>query len=136
MCRSTSSPARRRRRSTGRKSRVQLPTTPGQLEATEATVENIIKKLDKVPFQEIGDDLTKAINQLDQTLVARARHARERARYAGEHQQSYRAKLRAGPADRQYAAGGEPRGAIGARARRLSRAPSRGAPPRQDGEAK
>ncbi len=48
---------------------VQLPTTPGQLEATEATVENIIKKIDKVPFQEIGDDLHKAITELDKTLV-------------------------------------------------------------------
>jgi len=48
---------------------VQLPTTPGQLESTEATVENIIKKLDKVPFQEIGNDLRKAITQLDKTLM-------------------------------------------------------------------
>jgi paraquat-inducible protein B len=48
---------------------VQLPTTPGQFEATEATVENIIKKLDKVPFQEIGDSLHKAITELDKTLV-------------------------------------------------------------------
>ena len=48
---------------------VQLPTISGQLEATEATVEDIIKKLDKVKFQEIGDDLRKAINQLDKTLV-------------------------------------------------------------------
>ncbi len=48
---------------------VQLPTTPGQLEATEATVENIIEKLDKVPFQEIGDSLHKAITELDKTLV-------------------------------------------------------------------
>ena len=48
---------------------VRLPTTPGQLEATEATVESIIKKLDKVPFQEIGDDLHKAITELDKTLV-------------------------------------------------------------------
>lgn len=48
---------------------VQLPTTPGQFQATEATVENIIKKLDKVPFQEIGEDLPKAFAQLDKTLV-------------------------------------------------------------------
>jgi len=48
---------------------VQLPTAPGQLEATEATVENIIKKVDKMPLQEIGVDLNKAINQLDSTLV-------------------------------------------------------------------
>jgi paraquat-inducible protein B len=49
---------------------VQLPTTSGQFEATEATVENIIEKLDKVPFQEIGDDLQKAIVQLNATLVS------------------------------------------------------------------
>jgi paraquat-inducible protein B len=49
---------------------VQLPTSPGQLEATEATVENIINKLNKVPFQEIGVDLNKSILQLDKTLVA------------------------------------------------------------------
>ena len=49
---------------------IQLPTTPGQLQATEATVENIIKKLDKVPLQEIGEDLHKAIGQLDTTLVS------------------------------------------------------------------
>jgi paraquat-inducible protein B len=47
----------------------QLPTTSGQFVATEATVENIIKKLDKVPFQEIGDNLQKAIAQLNATLV-------------------------------------------------------------------
>ena len=47
----------------------QLPTTAGQLEATEASVENIINKLDKVQFQEIADDLQKAIAQLNATLV-------------------------------------------------------------------
>ncbi len=49
---------------------VRLPTTPGQLEATEATVENIIKKVDKMPLQEIGDNLNKAIASLDLTLVS------------------------------------------------------------------
>ena len=48
---------------------VQLPTTPGQLQATEATVANIIKKLDKVQFDQISNDLHKAITQLDVTLV-------------------------------------------------------------------
>lgn len=48
---------------------VQLPTTPGQLQATEATVENIIKKLDKVKFDQISNDLDKTITQLDDTLV-------------------------------------------------------------------
>jgi paraquat-inducible protein B len=48
---------------------VRLPTTSGQFAATEATVENIIAKLDKVPFQEIGEDLQKAIVQLNTTLA-------------------------------------------------------------------
>lgn len=48
---------------------VQLPTTSGQFAATEATVENIIAKLNKVPFEEIGEDLHEAITQLDTTLV-------------------------------------------------------------------
>jgi paraquat-inducible protein B len=52
---------------------VQLPTTSGQFEATEATVENIINKLNRVPFQEIGVDLNKSILQLDKTLVAAQR---------------------------------------------------------------
>ena len=49
---------------------VQLPTTPGQLEATEATVEDIITKVDKMPLQEIGENLRKAIGDLDLTLVS------------------------------------------------------------------
>ena len=49
---------------------VQLPTVTGQLQATEATVENIIDKLNKVPFQEIGVNLQKAIAQLNETLLA------------------------------------------------------------------
>jgi paraquat-inducible protein B len=49
---------------------VQLPTTKGQFEATEATVESILNKLDKVPFQEISEDLHKAITQLDKTMVS------------------------------------------------------------------
>ena len=32
-------------------------------------MENIIKKLDKAQFQQIGEDLHKAITQLDATLV-------------------------------------------------------------------
>jgi paraquat-inducible protein B len=48
----------------------QLPTTPGELEAMEASLGNIIRKLDKVPIQAIGDDLRKAIGELDRTLVS------------------------------------------------------------------
>jgi paraquat-inducible protein B len=49
---------------------VTLPTTPGELQAIEANVISIIKKLDQVPFKGIGDDLRKAIAELDRTLVS------------------------------------------------------------------
>jgi paraquat-inducible protein B len=49
---------------------VRLPTIPGQLQATEATVENIIKKVDQMPLKEIGDNLRKTIADLDLTLVS------------------------------------------------------------------
>src|SRR5262245_6137768 len=49
---------------------VRLPTIPGELEALEARVVNIIKKLDEIPFKAIGVDLRKAIVELDQTLVS------------------------------------------------------------------
>lgn len=49
---------------------VQLPTIPGQLQATEATVEEIIKKVDKMPLKEIGDNVRKALADLDLTLVS------------------------------------------------------------------
>jgi len=49
---------------------VQLPTVPGQLEETEAKVENIIKKLDQMPLQQIGDNVQKSLADLDLTLVS------------------------------------------------------------------
>ncbi len=49
---------------------VELPIMPGELQAIEANVVNIIKKLDQVPFKGIGDDLQKAIVELDRTLVS------------------------------------------------------------------
>jgi len=49
---------------------VQFPTVPGEVEAIEANVTSIIKKLDQVPFKGIGDDLRKAIGELDQTLIS------------------------------------------------------------------
>ena len=49
---------------------VQLPTIPGQLQVMETKVTDIINKLDKMPLQQIGDELTTAIAELDQTLVA------------------------------------------------------------------
>ena len=49
---------------------VRFPTIPGEMEAIEASVINIIKKLDQVPFKEIGDDLRTSIQDLDHTLVS------------------------------------------------------------------
>jgi paraquat-inducible protein B len=49
---------------------VQLPTAPGQLEAIEASATGILRKIDQIPFKEIGDDLHKAIVELDRTLVS------------------------------------------------------------------
>lgn len=49
---------------------VRLPTTPGQFEAIEASLGNIVKKLDQVPIEAIGNDLRKAIADFDATLVS------------------------------------------------------------------
>jgi paraquat-inducible protein B len=49
---------------------VQLPTVPGQLEATEERVNNIIDKLNKLPLKEIADNLNKTLGDLDLTLVS------------------------------------------------------------------
>jgi paraquat-inducible protein B len=48
---------------------VELPTIPGELQQIEASVVNIIKKIEKLPFKAIGDDLQKAIVSFDQTLA-------------------------------------------------------------------
>lgn len=50
------------------KSPVAIPTVPGELEAIEASVVNIIKKLDRLPLEEIGEDVRSAIVDLDHTL--------------------------------------------------------------------
>jgi len=49
---------------------VELPTMPGEVAAIEASVVNIIKKLDQLPFDKIGADIQTAIVDLDRTLVA------------------------------------------------------------------
>ncbi len=46
-----------------------LPAIPGELEAIEASAASIIKKLDQVPYKQIGDDLRKVMAELDRTLV-------------------------------------------------------------------
>ena len=48
----------------------EVPTIPGQLQVMETKVTDVINKLDKMPLQQIGDELTTAIAELDQTLVA------------------------------------------------------------------
>jgi len=49
---------------------VQLPTIPGDLQTTERKVEDIVDKVDKMPFTEIGDQLKNALGQLNLTLVS------------------------------------------------------------------
>jgi paraquat-inducible protein B len=48
----------------------QLPTTPGQLEAVEAGLGDMVKKLNKLPLQQIGANLQKSLSDLDLTLVS------------------------------------------------------------------
>jgi paraquat-inducible protein B len=47
-----------------------LPTTPGDIAAIEAKVVSIIDKLDKLPIEEIGDDLRRVIADLDKAIVS------------------------------------------------------------------
>lgn len=49
---------------------VRLPTAPGQLEALQASAARILDKIDRIPFQEIGSSLQRAISQLDGTLAS------------------------------------------------------------------
>ena len=53
---------------------VELPTIRGDLQTTERKVEEIVDKVDQLPFIEIGDELRTALGQLNLTLVS-ARHA-------------------------------------------------------------
>lgn len=49
---------------------VRLPTIPGEVEQLEARLASILKKVDQLPFQAIGKDLRKALDELDRTLVS------------------------------------------------------------------
>ena len=49
---------------------IRLPTIPGDLEAIEARVNGIIKKIDQLPLKEIAQDLRKTIVELDKTLAS------------------------------------------------------------------
>lgn len=47
-----------------------IPTVPGELQAIEANVASIIRKIDRLPFQELGDDLAKSLVSFDETLAS------------------------------------------------------------------
>jgi len=49
---------------------VQLPTIPGQIEATEKRVSDIVKKFDELPLGQIANNLQKVLGDLDLTLVS------------------------------------------------------------------
>jgi len=49
---------------------VELPTVRGDLQTTERKVEEIVDKVDQLPFIEIGDELRTALGQLNLTLVS------------------------------------------------------------------
>jgi len=51
----------------------QLPTMPGELEAVEASIVNIVKKLDKLPLDDIGEEAKKALADLRGTLASATR---------------------------------------------------------------
>ena len=48
---------------------VEMPTVPNSLDEIQAQVGDIARKLNKVPFEEIGRDLRKTMATLDKTLV-------------------------------------------------------------------
>jgi len=47
---------------------LEVPTVPSQFEELEASVASIVKKLDKVQYEQIGADVRKVLATLDQTL--------------------------------------------------------------------
>ena len=81
--------------------------------------------------RQIGDDLRKTL-ELDRTLRRTARSTSARDGTLDNADKLIEPNSVLGARAGQHAPGGEPRGARGARARRLSRAPSRGAHSRQD----
>jgi paraquat-inducible protein B len=46
----------------------QFPVVPGKMENIELQIRSILSKLDKMPVEEIGKDLRKTLDTLDQTL--------------------------------------------------------------------
>jgi paraquat-inducible protein B len=55
------------------KSPLEFPVVPGQLEGIESKLAGIVAKLDKLPLDQIGDDVAKALVGLEQTLASARR---------------------------------------------------------------
>jgi paraquat-inducible protein B len=53
----------------GTKEPPQFPVVPGKMENIENQITSLLAKLDKVPVEEIGNDLKKTIETLDRTLA-------------------------------------------------------------------
>ncbi len=49
---------------------VRLPTVPGQIEEIEKSIARLMKKVEELPFEEIGDDLKKTLVGFDETLAS------------------------------------------------------------------
>jgi len=47
---------------------VRVATVPGSFEGIDATIASVIKKLDQVPYQEIGEDIRTSLTGVKQTL--------------------------------------------------------------------
>jgi paraquat-inducible protein B len=47
----------------------ELPTVPGELQGIEQSLTNIVQKLEKLPLEDIGKDVSKALVTLNQTLA-------------------------------------------------------------------
>ncbi len=45
-------------------------TVPGKLEGLDQSIASILKKLDKVPYEEIGEDVRKTLGNVDKTLAS------------------------------------------------------------------
>jgi len=50
------------------KTPIEIPTLPGPLEGAEEALENILKKVEKVEFAAIGEDLRRTLDSLDKAL--------------------------------------------------------------------
>ena len=63
----------------------ELPVVPSTVSDLEAKLTSIVAKLDKLPLEAIGADLTKALASLSQTLEGReqGRESHRRRRHAG-----------------------------------------------------